>query len=45
MEVNEIAMKIRDIQRMIISRPTFRMNRDMFINDIREGYGKGNSDM
>ena len=45
MEVNEIAMKIHDIQRMIISRPTFRMNRDMFINDIREGYGKGNSDM
>ena len=37
MEVNEIAMKIHDIQRMIISRPAFRMNRDMFINDIKMG--------
>lgn len=34
MEVNEMAMKIHDIQRMIISRPGFRTNRDMFINDI-----------
>lgn len=35
MEVNEIAMKIHDIQRIIISRPGFRTNRDMFINDIK----------
>lgn len=39
MEANEIAMKIHDIQRMIISRPGFRMNQEMF-----KGYGKGNSD-
>lgn len=31
MEVNEMAMKIHDIQRMIISRPGFRMNRDNFL--------------
>lgn len=30
MEANEIAMKIHDIQRMIISRPGFRMNQEMF---------------
>lgn len=34
MEANEIAMKIHDIQRMIISR--FRMNQEMFWQ-----YGKG----
>lgn len=34
MEANEIAMKIHDIQRMIISR--FRMNQEMF-----RQYGKG----
>lgn len=39
MEAKEIAMKIYDIQRMIISRPGFRMNQELF----RE-YGKGNSD-
>lgn len=38
-EANEIAMKIRDIQRMIISRPGFRLNQEMF-----KGYGKGNDD-
>lgn len=37
MEANEMAMKIHDIQRMIISRPGFRMNQEMF----RE-YGNGN---
>lgn len=31
MEVNEMAKKIHDIQRMIISRPGFRTNRNMFI--------------
>lgn len=36
MEANEMAMKIHDIQRMIISRPGFRMNKEMF----RE-YGNG----
>lgn len=36
MEANEIAMKIHDIQRMIISRPGFRMNKEMF-----RQYGKG----
>lgn len=36
MEANEIAMKIHDIQRMIISRPGFRMNQEMF-----RQYGKG----
>lgn len=39
MEANEIAMKIHDIQRMIISRPGFRLNQEMF-----RQYGKGNSD-
>lgn len=39
MEANEIAMKIHDIQRMIISRSGFRLNQELF----RE-YGKGNSD-
>lgn len=39
MEANEMAMKIHDIQRMIISRPGFRLNQEMF-----KGYGKGNSD-
>lgn len=37
MEVNEIAMKIHDIQRMIISRPGFRMNQE-----ICRQYGNGN---
>lgn len=36
MEANGIAMKIHDIQRMIISRPGFRMNQEMF-----RQYGKG----
>lgn len=36
MEANEIAMKIHDIQRMIISRPGFRMNKEIF-----RDYGKG----
>lgn len=39
MEANEMAIKIHDIQRMIISRPGFRLNQEMF-----KGYGKGNSD-
>ena len=39
MERNEMAVKIRDIQRMIISRPGFRLNQEMF-----KGYGKGNDD-
>lgn len=39
MEKDEMAIKIHDIQRMIISRPGFRMNQELF----RE-YGKGNSD-
>lgn len=39
MEKDEMAIKIHDIQRMIISRPGFRMNQEIF----RE-YGKGNSD-
>ena len=39
MEKDEMAIKIHDIQRMIISRPGFRLNQEMF----RE-YGKGNSD-
>lgn len=39
MEANEMAMKIHNIQRMIISRPGFRMNREIF-----KRYGKGNSD-
>lgn len=37
MEANEIARKIHDIQRMIISRPGFRMNQEMF-----RQYGNGN---
>ena len=36
MEANEMAVKIRDIQRMIISRPGFRMNQEMF-----NQYGNG----
>lgn len=39
MEINEMAIKIHDIQRMIISRPGFRLNQEMF-----NQYGKGNSD-
>lgn len=39
MERNEMAVKIHDIQRMIISRPGFRLNQEMF-----NQYGKGNSD-
>lgn len=39
MEANEMAIKIHDIQRMIISRPGFRLNPEMF-----KGYGEGNSD-
>ena len=39
MERDEMAVKIRDIQRMIISRPGFRLNQEMF-----KGYGKGNDD-
>lgn len=39
MEANEMAMKIYDIQRMIISRSGFRLNQGIF-----KGYGKGNSD-
>lgn len=39
MEMDEMAIKIHDIQRMIISRPGFRLNQGMF-----KGYGKGNSD-
>lgn len=35
MEANEIAMKIHDIQRMIISRPGFRMNQEMFSNMVK----------
>ena len=37
MEMNEMAIKIHDIQRMIISRPGFRMNQEMF-----RQYGNGN---
>lgn len=36
MEADEMAIKIHDIQRMIISRPGFRLNQEMF-----KGYGKG----
>lgn len=39
MERDEMAIKIHDIQRMIISRPGFRLNQEMF-----KGYGEGNSD-
>lgn len=38
-ERDEMVIKIHDIQRMIISRPGFRLNQELF----RE-YGKGNSD-
>lgn len=37
MEMNEMAIKIHDIQRMIIYRPGFRMNQEMF-----RQYGNGN---
>lgn len=37
MEMDEMAIKIHDIQRMIISRPGFRMNQEMF-----RQYGNGN---
>lgn len=36
MEKDEMAIKIQDIQRMIISRPGFRLNQEMF-----NQYGKG----
>lgn len=36
MERDEMAIKIHDIQRMIISRPGFRMNQEIF-----KQYGKG----
>lgn len=36
MEKDEMAIKIHDIQRMIIARPGFRMNQEMF-----RQYGKG----
>lgn len=36
MEVNEIAVKIHDIQRMIMARPGFRLNQEIF-----KRYGKG----
>lgn len=36
MERDEMAIKIHDIQRMIISRPGFRLNQEMF-----KGYGEG----
>lgn len=39
MEMDEMEIKIHDIQRMIISRPGFRLNQEMF-----NQYGKGNSD-
>lgn len=37
MEKGEMAIKIHDIQRMIISRPGFRLNQEMF-----NQYGNGN---
>lgn len=37
MERDEMVIKIHDIQRMIISRPGFRMNQEMF-----RQYGNGN---
>lgn len=37
MEQSEMQSKIHDIQRMIISRPGFRMNQEMF-----RKYGNGN---
>lgn len=36
MERDDMAIKIHDIQRMIISRPGFRMNKEIF-----RQYGKG----
>lgn len=36
MEKDEMAIKIHDIQRMIISRPGFRMNKEKF-----RDYGEG----
>ena len=39
MERDEMVIKIHDIQRMIISRPGFRLNQEMF-----RQYGKGNDD-
>lgn len=36
MEKDEMAIKIHDIQRMIISRPGFRMNQEIF-----RDYGNG----
>lgn len=36
MEKDEMAIKIHDIQRMIISRPGFRMNKEIF-----KDYGNG----
>lgn len=36
MEKDEMAIKIHDIQRMIISRPGFRMNQEIF-----RDYGEG----
>lgn len=36
MEMDEMAIKIHDIQRMIISRPGFRMNKEKF-----RDYGEG----
>lgn len=39
MEKDEMAIKIHDIQRMIISRPGFRLNQELF-----RKYGKGNID-
>ena len=36
MEKDEMAIKIHDIQKMIISRPGFRLNQEMF-----NQYGKG----
>ena len=39
MEMDEMAIKIHDIQRMIISRSGFRLNQEMF-----NQYDKGNSD-
>lgn len=37
MEADEIAIKIHDIQRMIIARPGFRINKKLF-----RDYGNGN---
>lgn len=36
MEADEMAIKIHDIQRMIMSRPGFRMNQEIF-----RDYGEG----